>query len=161
LLGEPLEFLPRARGDVDAIVALVTQIEASALVPALKYHFADEVPVYATSQTVRGADAAALRELEGFRVSELPWFTHEFASYQALRDAFGLDGSPFAALYALGVDAFRLTERTPRLLAGNNTAMLGSTGVLEFLPDGRIQRHLARTVVHGGKLVEANAAPGR
>ena len=160
LLGTELEFLPRARGDVDAILALVTQLEASALVPALKFHFADQLPVYATSQTVRGASPERLRELAGFRVSELPWFALETPSYHQLDDAFGLAGSPFAALYALGVDAFRLTERLPLVLDGTLRELLGSTGELEFIPSGRVQRRLARAEIRGGK-VQAPSAAGR
>lgn len=160
ILGEKLEFLPRARGDVDAIVALVTQLEASALVPALKYHFADQVPVYATSQTIRGATPKTLQQLDGFRISELPWFIHGDASFRALDAAFNLDANPFAALYALGVDAFRLAERTPLLVEGGAPEMLGSTGVLEFSPDGRVIRHLARAVVRNGHTVDA-ATSGR
>lgn len=150
LLGETLEFLPRARHDVDAIVALVTPLEASALVPALRFHFADQIPVYATSQTVRGASSDRLRELDGFHVSELPWFVLREHSYQTLDAAFGLEGSPFAALYALGVDAFRLTDRVPLIVDGHLTELLGSTGELEFTPSGRIQRRLARAVIVDG-----------
>jgi hypothetical protein len=161
LLGERVEFLPRARGDVDAIVALVTPLEASALVPALRFHFAGRVPVYATSQTVRGADPRRLRELNGFRVSELPWFTREEESFAALNAAFDLGDSPFAALYALGVDAFRLADRAPLILAGHFTELLGSTGELEFAANGRIERRLARAVISNGSVVPSTGIPGR
>ncbi len=150
LLGEPLEFLPRARRDVDAIVALVTPLEATALVPALRFHYADQIPVYVTSQTVRGASRDRLEELDGFHVSELPWFAMKEQSYQNLDAAFGLEDSPFAALYALGVDAFRLADRTPLIVGGHLSELLGSTGELEFTPSGRIQRRLARAVIRDG-----------
>jgi hypothetical protein len=161
LLGQQLEFVPRARGDVDAIVALVTPLEASALVPALRFHFAQQVPVYATSQTVRGVGPQRLRELNGFRISELPWFTEEEPSYRTLDAAFGLSGSPFAALYALGVDAFRLADRAPLIIDGHFTKLLGSTGELEFSPSGRIQRRLARAVISNGSVVGATSTVGR
>lgn len=161
LLGQELEFLPRARHDVDAIVALVTPLEASALVPALRFHFAGNVPVYATSQTVRGADRERLRELNGFRVSELPWLTREEPTFTELDAAFGLRDSPFVGLYALGVDAFRLADRAALIIAGHFTELLGSTGELEFTPNGRIQRRLARAVIAGGRLVPRAAVTGR
>lgn len=150
LLGQSVEFLPRARDDVDAIVALVTPLEASALVPALRFHFAGQVPVYATSQTVRGAGRERLRELNGFHVTELPWFAMQDRSYRTLDAAFGLEGSPFAALYALGVDAFRLADRAPLIVDGHLTELLGSTGELEFSTSGRILRRLARAVIVNG-----------
>lgn len=161
LLGQSLEFLPRARRDVDAIVALVTPLEASALVPALRFHFAGNVPVYATSQTVRGADRERLRELNGFRVTELPWLTRGEPTFAELDAAFGLRDSPFVGLYALGVDAFRLADRAGLILGGHFTELLGSTGELEFTPNGRIQRRLARALITGGRVVPSASVPGR
>lgn len=164
VIRENVEFLPRARGDVDAVLALVTPVEATALVPALKFHFADHLPVYATSQTVRGASPERLTPLAGFRVSELPWFVVADGAYRELNSAFELTGSPFVSLYALGVDAFRLADRLPLILGGNLSELLGSTGELRFPPDGRIERRLARTVVRRGSLVQApgtTSASGR
>lgn len=155
LLGEPLEFSPRARGDVDAIIALVTSLEATALVPALRFHFAEGVPVFATSQTVRGMTAERMATLNGFRVSELPWFVADDPVFADLDGAFSLDGNLFVALYALGADAFRLADRIPLLLDGSLAGLLGSTGELNVLPDGRIQRELARTIVRGGRVHSA------
>ena len=99
-----------------------------------------------------GASPERLRDLAGFRVSELPWFALETPSYRALDDAFALAGSPFAALYALGVDAFRLAERLPLVLDGSMTELLGSTGELSFTPSGRVQRRLARAEVRAGRV---------
>jgi outer membrane PBP1 activator LpoA protein len=162
LLGAPLTFVPRARGDVDAIVAMVTPLEASALIPALKFHSADRVPVYTTSQTIRGVPADRLSELAGFHVTELPWLSMNDGSYRSLEQAFSLDGSPFVSLYALGVDAFRLADRAPLIVDGRFTALLGSTGELTFSANGRIQRRLARTIVEGARLVpNRGSAVGR
>jgi uncharacterized protein len=161
LLRQDLEFVPRAREDVDAIVAFVSPVEVSALVPALRFHFAQNVPVYATSQTIRGVQRQRLNTLNGFHVSELPWFVVDTASYQTISDAFELDGNVFASLYALGVDAFRLVERTPLILDGSFRELIGSTGVLQFTADGRIERHLARAVIRNGRLEHANRTRGR
>lgn len=158
LLRQKVEFLPRARGDVDAVLALVSPVEASALVPALKFHFADHLPVYATSQTIRGANPDRLDALNGFRISELPWFVMEDGTYAPLNEAFALSGSPFAALYALGVDAFRLADRLPLILSGSFDGLLGSTGALKISPDGRITRRLAHAEVVRGTLSRAAGA---
>jgi uncharacterized protein len=152
LLRQDLQFVPRAREDVDAIVALVSPVEVSALVPALRFHFAHNVPIYATSQTLRGVSRQRLNMLNGFHVSELPWFVVDTASYDTISEAFALDGNVFAALYALGVDAFRLAERAPLILNGSVRDMIGSTGILRFTADGRIDRSLARAVVRNGRL---------
>ncbi len=151
LLGADLEFLPRARGDLDAVVALVNNVEANALVPALRFHFARGLPVYASSQTVRGASPQDLRELAGFRVSELPWILFADPIYAEMADVFGLPGNRFAALYALGLDAYRVSGRLTILGAGGDQ-LLGSTGLLTMDGSGRFRRELAWGLIRRGRL---------
>jgi outer membrane PBP1 activator LpoA protein len=152
LLGTDLEFLPRARADLDAVVALVDTVEANALVPALRFHFAQDLPVYASSQTVRGATAQELGELAGFRVSELPWILFSDPIYQAMADVFLLQGNRFAALYALGVDAYRVSGRLTLLAPGGAHQLLGSTGLLTLDGSGRFRRELAWGLIRRGRL---------
>ncbi len=166
LLGLELEFLPRAREDVDAIVALVTNLEATALAPALRFHFANELPVYASSQSVRGSQSDALDALNGFRVSELPWQLFEDPLYTSMADVFALRNNPLAALYALGIDAFRVSDRLPAFTRSSSAHLLGSTGILSLRQDRRFHRELAWGVVIRGKLIalpliaEREKAPG-
>ncbi len=152
LLGTELEFLPRARADLDAVAALVNTVEANALVPALRFHFAQGLPVYASSQTVRGATAQELGELAGFRVSELPWILFSDPIYQAMADVFLLQGNRFAGLYALGVDAYRVSGRLTLLAPGGAQQLLGSTGLLTLDGSGRFRRELAWGMIRRGRL---------
>ena len=153
LLGFQPEFLPRARQDLDAVVALVNTVEANALVPALRFHFAQALPVYASSQSVRGAQPEQLRELSGFRVSELPWYLFSDPLYQDMDGTFVLRGNPLSSLYALGVDAFRVSDRLPSLARGRANQLLGSTGVLSVDNSGRFVRELAWGVISRGQVV--------
>lgn len=152
-LGTDLEFLPRARQDVEAIVALVDTLEAKALAPALRFHFARGVPVYASSQTVRGARADDLNDLTGFRVSELPWLLHSDGFYQSMDRAFGITGNPVSSLYALGVDAFRVSDQLALLDRSRDHQLLGSTGVLALASNGRIHRELGWGIIRNGALL--------
>lgn len=147
-----LEFLPRARHDLHGIIALVDNVEANALVPALRFHFAQDLPVYASSQSIRGARAAELSELEGFRVSELPWHLFDDPLYRTIDETFGLAENPFSSLYALGVDALRVSERISSLNRSGTSQMLGSTGVLALLADGKFRRELTWGVVRRSSL---------
>ena len=139
ILGQPLEFLPRARGDLEAIVALTSNVESRALVPALRFHFGDHLPVFATSQAAR---LGPLDELAGFRLSEMPIFTESTISYQQLNDAFATRGNPFAELYALGYDAYRVATWLPILDARDMKSLPGATGRLRLQGNGRFQRSL-------------------
>ena len=151
IIGRPMEFQPRARGDLDAIVALTSRIEAQALVPALRYHYADDIPVYTTSQASRGAD---LDDLKGFYISEMPLFSASDENLQSFATAFDLAQSSFSELYALGYDAYTLSTWLPLLDHTSNVVLPGASGRLILEPDGRFRRavQLSR-VTDEGQLV--------
>lgn len=155
-LGVELEFLPRAREDVDAVVALIGNSEANALVPALNFHFAQNLPIYAGSQVTRSS-RQGLNELRGFHVSELPFFLAGDTLHDAMAVPLALDRNPFASLVALGSDAFRLAERIQFGGAVTDLPLLGSSGLLRRLPDGRISRELAWGMISARGVV---AEPG-
>ena len=155
VLGEELEFLPRAREDVDAVVALVDNTEANALVPALKFHFANHLPIYASSQTTRRARSGRLEDLGGFHVSELPYFLAGDPVYATLAEPFDLDNNPFSSLIALGSDGFRLSER---MSPDGMVILIGSTGLLRQQADGRISRELAWGTISNGRIRAARPA---
>ena len=147
-LGIPLEFLPRARQDIDGIVAFVDHLQALALAPALEFHFAADLPVYASSQSVRGA--GRLGELEGFQVAELPFQLHRGPLHQAFTQAFDPIDANLTALFALGIDAYRLFDHWH--LLSSSDPLPGATGTLRLDDDGCIRRTLGWALVQGGHL---------
>ena len=149
-LRTPIEFLPRARRDIDSIVAFVDHLQALALAPALKFHFAEELPVYASSQSVRGA--GRLGDLEGFQVAELPFRLHPGPLNRAFYEAFDPRDASLTALFALGIDAYRLFDHWSLLSAGD--PLRGATGTLRLGADGCIRRTLGWALVERGKLSE-------
>ncbi len=155
LLGVDLEFLPRARGDVDAVVALIDNVEANALAPALRFHFAEHLPVFACSQVVRAARPQQLLELERFEVSELPWFLGADPLHDTMDSTFALQGNRYASLYALGIDAFRISMRFGAYRSSGELDMLGSTGGLSLQADGRFRRELFWAVIRDGRVQPA------
>jgi outer membrane PBP1 activator LpoA protein len=157
LMGMPLAFTPRSRTDVDALLALVDAVEITALVPALRFHYAQRIPAFATAQTLAGAGSGTLRAMDGYRVVDLPWQVPGDPGRRKLANAFQLEGNPFASMYALGADAFRLVDRVDPANRGAFTQLMGHTGVLTLLPDGRIRRELARLQVRGGQISLAGA----
>lgn len=153
LIDSHIEFTPRARTDLDAVVAIMDNTQANALVPALKFHFASQLPVYASSQTVRGAKRAKVAPLAGFRVSELPWLMQTEPLQQTVQDSFSLRGSSLSSLYALGADAYRVADRLPILKVSTDLGMLGNTGALWVDAKRRFHRQQQWGVVSNGKLV--------
>ena len=148
LLGDELQFLPRARADIDGVVAFVNHLQALALAAAVKFHFTEELPIYASSQSVRNASTFA--ELEGFNVAEMPFRLSSGPLNEALAKGFRLDSGNLVSLFALGIDAYRLFDHWPLLAA--TQALRGATGILTPGEDGRIGRCLAWATVADGRL---------
>jgi outer membrane PBP1 activator LpoA protein len=158
LLGTQLLFRARSRSDIEAVVALVNAVEVTALVPALRYHFADRIPAFATAQTLQGASAGTYRTMNRFNVVELPWQAPGDPGFQRMAGAFPLAGNPFASMYGFGADAFRLVDRVHPDNRRTFAQILGNTGVITLQPDGRWRRELARMRIQRGALVPATRA---
>ena len=146
LFDQEIQFLPRARQDLDAVVALTSNVESRALVPALRFHFADNLPVYATSQSIRGD--GNIRELAGFTVTELPLLTSPNLDMRNLVSTYNLAESPLVELYALGYDAYQLAtwihlmSQSPRASMQQALRLTMATGIIQLSPNGRFQRTL-------------------
>ena len=150
LLGTKLEFAPRRRDDVDAVVALIDAAEFLSLKPALDFYFAGDLPVFAPSTATIGS--VDLSRLEGVRVCAMPWTLDAGDLGRAVYEAFPASRGTYASLFALGVDGFRLANQLDRLTVRRDS-IPGSTGVLSLGEDGRIGRTLVWATVVGGRLV--------
>ncbi len=148
LLGTKLEFTPRRRDNVDAVVALVDGPELLALKPALDFHFAGGLPVYVPAPAMRGV---GLGRLTGVRVCDVPWRLHPSALRAEAMAAFPANREVSTALFALGVDGFRIANQLGRLMV-HGESIAGSTGVLTLAGNGRIHRALAWAAVRDGRL---------
>ena len=111
IIKAPLEFVPRSRKDLDSVVVFSSNLELSAIMPALKFHFADQLPVYTTSQSKRGS-----YENPRVKSTELPLNLPEtnvnssgFASWSSLSDNDEVD------FFALGQSAFEIAGWAPLL----------------------------------------------
>ena len=157
VLNRQLEFIPRARTDLDGVVAFVDHLEATALAPALKYHLAGRLPpVFASSQSVR--NASALADLGSFHVTEMPFNLVADPLWGAVKTAFEDGDGNIAALRALGMDAYRILSLWHWVVRGE--PVYGATGKLTLGADGQIRRRLAWARISDGELrpVAASAA---
>ena len=150
LLGSNLEFVPRRRDDVDAVVALIDADEFLSLKPALDFHFAGDLPVFAPSTATLGS--VNLSRLEGVRICAMPWTLDAGDLGKSVYEAFPASRGTYASLFALGVDGFRLANQLDRLTV-RREPIPGSTGVLSLSEDGRIRRTLVWAQVIDGQLV--------
>ncbi|MDA1073730.1 MAG: penicillin-binding protein activator [Proteobacteria bacterium] len=152
LLGEDLEFLPRARKDLDAVVVFVSNIEANAVVPALKYHFADDLPVYASSQVAREARSEiGLDILGGFQICDMPFNLLDSPFKKELTQVFNLGADNLTPLYVLGVDAYSVSNQL-MLLTSDQPRLLANTGELTMNDQGQFRRELVWGYISQGEL---------
>lgn len=152
-IGTTPEFMPRRRSDVDAFVALVSHSQARALNPAMAFYFAADVPIYTTSQAAGSATPTDLADLDGLRLTELPWQVYPSAIRTEVDAAFPTSDSNLSPLYALGIDAYRLAARVDLLRPSAVGGLLGETGQLQIQGSGAVVRHPAWAVVSHGALV--------
>ena len=150
LLGTSFEFTPRRRDDVDAVVALVDAEEFLSLKPALDFHFAGDLPVFAPSTAT--LDSINLARLEGVRFCAMPWSLDAGAVGRSIFAAFPSSRGAYASLFALGVDGYRLANQHDRLIVRREPIPAG-TGVLLLGEDQRIRRTLVWAEVIGDRLV--------
>ena len=140
IINAPLEFVPRSRKDLDSAVVFSSNLELSAIMPALKFHFADQLPVYTTSQSKRGS-----YENPRVKSTELPLNLPEthvnssgFDSWSSLSDNNEVD------FFALGQSAFEVAGWAPLLYQNQKWRELfyinSAIGGLKFGDFGRLSR---------------------
>ncbi|MBV8804737.1 MAG: penicillin-binding protein activator, partial [Sinobacteraceae bacterium] len=153
ILGTKLQFEPRRRGDLEFIFAPAPANIERLLRPQLRFHFAGNVPTYATSDAFE-PDPHNNQDLEGLMFPDMPWILGgdlADAVRNALQTAYPNGGGPRRnRLFAFGFDAYRVA--TALQTGATNIQVEGLTGRLTLDPDRRIHRELAWAQIHNGEL---------
>ncbi|HHM04591.1 MAG TPA: penicillin-binding protein activator [Gammaproteobacteria bacterium] len=143
VLGEKLEFQARRRKDVDFIFLTALPRQARLIRPQLKFFYAGDVPVLATSHVYAGSENPALdRDMDGVLFTDIPWLLSGDPVRTSVEAAWP-DAGGLARLYALGADAYRLLPLLQQLRTQPLSEVAGATGRLSL--DER--QHLHRTLV--------------
>lgn len=152
-LGTRLEFEPRRRKDAQFVFIGAQPVQGRSLRPALRFHLAEDLPVYATSDIFE-PDAQGNHDLEGVIFPDMPWVISADAVSSELRNALK-EHWPVRArgrgrLYAFGFDAYRLVPLLKAGRFGRQHAIPGMTGLLSVDDNGRVHRELGWAQVSGG-----------
>ena len=142
----------RRRQDLDVVFMLAPGTEAAkSLRPLLAYHYAGDLPAYATSAANSAEVTSGDRDLAGLRIVELPWLLgRQPALRAAVKDA-ELRGAGLSRLQALGADAQQLVRRHGELVPGGPLVVPGATGQLTVNRRGVVERELPlATFASGG-----------
>ena len=133
--------LTKLRQTVDLGVAdmLFIAVDAARARIARPY-FGNGLALYATSQVNAGGDPLAANELNGVRFVDMPWLLQPDHPAVMVYPRAPLDGTEFERLYALGIDAYRLSLE---LLKGTRDPVLdGVTGQIRLARDQHFIREL-------------------
>ena len=144
VVGKNLDFRPRIRDDINAAVLFANYQNATLIYPLMKFYYADELPVYASSHAYEPGNEKLLRELDGLVYNDIP-FIVDRVRYP---DSDKVKELP--RLYALGKDAYRLIN-TIRRIAISSTELDGATGYISADENRRLQRRLNWAKFNKGK----------
>ncbi len=161
-LGTRLEFEPRRRGDVQFIFVAAQPSHGRLIRPQLRFHYAGDVPMYATSDAFED-DVAANVDLDGVIFPDMPWMIGSDAASTELREtvrnAWPARANRRGRLYAFGFDAYRLIPILRSGVRGTASAIGGVTGRLTIDPQGRVRRELDWAEIRDGQPRMLASAP--
>jgi outer membrane PBP1 activator LpoA protein len=153
-VGSRFEFEPRRRGDAQFVFIGAQPVQGRSLRPALRFHLAEDLAVYATSDIFE-PDAQANNDLEGVIFPDMPWVISPDAASTQLRNALNRHWPVRARgrgrLYAFGFDACRIVPLLKAGRVGSAHAIPGMTGLLSIDEHGRVRRELDWARVSDGK----------
>lgn len=152
ITGTSLQYNPRRRQDIDFVYLPVGSQQARSIKPLLAFHFAQDIPVFATPRVYRGKpDPRRDADLNGVYFTDTPWALGEVPrQHDAIAAYIKRGGAPSKNLYALGIDAYHLAPRIPQLLFTPGLAFNGLTGSISLGHRGQFIRHPSWAVFRGG-----------
>ena len=162
ILRTGLKFIPYRRQDVDMIFIAATPKDARQLKPQFKFHYAGELPVYATSHAFTGTiDSSADRDIDDLYYCDMPWILSPTPQLRDTLQTYWPDQQRYTRFFALGADAYNLIPFLGRLQAKPYERFSGQTGNLHLDKNNRIHRELlwAQFVSGVPTLIDINALP--
>ncbi|MEN7343683.1 MAG: penicillin-binding protein activator [Pseudomonadota bacterium] len=142
-LGGTLQFEPRIRADADFIFLGATNDSAKRIKPQLRFHYAGDLPVIATSAVYNPRTKTPSNDLAGIRFNDIRWLIDRFAAQDNPLARY--EGDLTAArtqprLFALGFDALDVMQRVTSDQSELAPVIPGATGDLIISANGRIER---------------------
>lgn len=155
ILGQNIQAFVSRRHDFDMVFLLAYPSKARQIMPLLKYYYAGDVPVFATSSVYSGtANSLKDKDLDGLLFCDIPWvFAHQMGT-RNWPEQF----NSYNRLYALGRDSYTLASQLNQLLLfpvdGKEEQgalyLKGSKKVARVLEWGQFRQGLAHSISLSG-----------
>jgi outer membrane PBP1 activator LpoA protein len=178
-IASPVRSIASHRGYLNMVFVAAYPNNARRIKPQFRFALADprrgtlgpNIPLYATSHVYSGASAPNLdRDLNHVRFVEIPWRIKGMDEASMIASSMAGDLYPSLRsqwpnrysnrLLALGIDAFRLTQRLNQFVPGR-VLLNGETGRLSMSQQGTIHRNLHRAWFKNGlaRALDGYSAP--
>jgi outer membrane PBP1 activator LpoA protein len=143
------------RTDADFVfIACNTAGAARLIMPQLKFNYAGDIPVYATSDSFE-PDPSANVDLDGMIFPDMPWMVSDDPTTTRIRDSVRAAWPARTArrdrLYAFGFDAYRLVPALRAKTLSQANELSGVTGKLFLDDQNRIRRELQWVQMRNGE----------
>ncbi len=155
LTGTTMQFEPRRRQDMDAIILLASPEKARQFNPLFAFYYGGGLPVYGSSLLYHGTpNPARDSDLDGIRFTDIPWVLGGAPEERdKLHALFPSLTDRYDRLFALGFDSYRLTSQIQLLEKIEGYRLRGVTGVIRNAGDGSFERTPEWAVFRKGKPV--------
>ena len=134
MIGRGFEFTPRRRQDLSMIALLSNGDDARQLSPALAFYYADDLPIFATSQ-VNYVNATRINNLDlnGVQFLDIPWkLLPKDDLGDRIVNAWPAASGSLGPLFAMGMDSYNLLPRLKQMREFPSTRFYGTTGTLRI-----------------------------
>ncbi|MBU2545949.1 MAG: penicillin-binding protein activator [Gammaproteobacteria bacterium] len=148
ILNKKIRAIPYRRKDIDGIFLLATPAQSRQILPLLNYYFAGNVPTFSISTAYTGIPAPSKNnDLNRLYITDMPWVISPDPEIVTLRNKIKtLWPSAYRKnnrLYAVGMDAFLISQHLPQLIMTPDAALNGLTGQLTINDQQQIVRTLS------------------
>ncbi len=130
----------KRRHDFDVLILIAYPSKARQIMPLVRYYFAGDVPVYATSSVYSGIkNTAKDRDLNGVVFCDMPWvFMHQLGQEHHWAEQL----NSYNRLYALGMDSFALSTQLNQLLLFPAIGINDQSGIIYLTKGHKLSRIL-------------------
>jgi uncharacterized protein len=154
VIKEQVKFESRRRQDVDMIFIAANSRQARLIKPQLKFHHAQDLPVYATSHiSSSNATQKDDRDLNEILFVDIPWMLDNLDNpdHRQISKYWPYESQRFSRLFALGIDAYRMIPSLRRLMINPEESIPHYTGELSVDSNGHVKRSLLLATYQDGR----------
>lgn len=147
IVGDKIAFQPRYRKDFDNIFLVTSSLKAKQIKPILKFYYADNIPIIATSNILEFKHHSKnIKDLSSIQICDIPLVIHNNNenknTISLLAKSWPSNYENLIRLYALGMDSYNMIYSIGKLKDYPNMGVMAYSGHLTLSNQNKITRTL-------------------